>query len=225
MRRLLMRSAACAALAISAAGAASAAGTARPTAPAEAGQDAAAPAQDPGYGATAVATAQEFVDAAGQSGMMEVMSSEIATEQAEAEDVREFARMMIDDHTAANEQLMSIASDEGLTAPTMLDDRHQGMIDDIAAERETGEEFDRDYLDLQEEAHEEAVALFDAYAEDGENEALRTFASDTLPTLQAHLEQVRSLREGFDWGDDALGADLNAGIGGEEAADQGSAGE
>jgi putative membrane protein len=51
---------------------------------------------------------QEFLTKAIQAGMAEVQLSELAQEKAQDEQVRSFAERMVEDHTAANEQLMRV---------------------------------------------------------------------------------------------------------------------
>lgn len=48
-------------------------------------------------------------------------------------------------------------------------------------------------VQMQSAGHEEAVSLFSAYAKDGDQSALKTFAVETLPTLKDHLEHAKKL--------------------------------
>lgn len=54
-------------------------------------------------------------------------------------------------------------------------------------------EQDAEYIEKQTEAHEEVVSLFKGYAEKGDDAKLKQFASETLSTLQAHLDHVKKL--------------------------------
>ena len=56
-----------------------------------------------------------------------------------------------------------------------------------------GEAFDKAYVPMQVAAHEKAVSLFAAYAESGDNEALKNWAGDTLPALKEHLKEAKAL--------------------------------
>ena len=56
------------------------------------------------------------------------------------------------------------------------------------------EAFDTLYIEQQIKAHEEAANLFDKYAERGENQALKQFAANILPTIKRHLEEARKLK-------------------------------
>ena len=43
--------------------------------------------------------------------------------------------------------------------------------------------------------HERSLALYRAQAQSGEDKDLRRYASDTLPTIEHHLEELRSLQK------------------------------
>ena len=51
---------------------------------------------------------------------------------------------------------------------------------------------------MQIDAHQKAVALFESYAAAGENDDLKKWAGDTLPTLKEHLEEVQNLKTTVD---------------------------
>ena len=48
-------------------------------------------------------------------------------------------------------------------------------------------------MKMQRDAHSDAVALFESYAKEGDNAALKTFAQETVPTLKMHKEAVDKL--------------------------------
>jgi putative membrane protein len=87
--------------------------------------------------------------------------------------------------------MQKAASADGINAPTALDGEHKAKVDRLVGS--SGETFDSSCLAEQVAAHEEAVALFTGYANDGAAGALKDFAAKTLPTLQKHLEQVKNL--------------------------------
>jgi putative membrane protein len=98
---------------------------------------------------------------------------------------------MIEDHTAAGEQMMAAAEADGVVVPQEMNDKHQAMLDELSSAQ--GEAFDQLYLQMQLQAHEEAVALFDANDEGDTN--LNRFAAETLPTLQEHLSEVQEIAQ------------------------------
>src|SRR5262245_25410643 len=58
--------------------------------------------------------AQDFVDQASAASMAEVETGKLALEKGTNPKVKEFARMMVDDHTAANQQLKALAAKHDL---------------------------------------------------------------------------------------------------------------
>jgi putative membrane protein len=137
-------------------------------------------------------SAEQFVSKAANSGMFEVQSSQLALEHAKQESVRNFAQQMISDHSKANEELKKVAGQEGIQVPSELDASHR---DKLAELRDEDEEFDEAYIEMQVEGHDDAVDLFEDYASDGDNAALKQFAEKTLPTLKKHKEEVTALAE------------------------------
>jgi putative membrane protein len=147
------------------------------------------------YPAFAADTAQDFVSKAAVGGMFEVDSSKVALDKSEDQSVKDFAQKMIDDHSAANAKLETIAGEQKLEVPPALDAEHKADLDALNA---AAAPVDDTYVKLQRDAHAEAVALFESYSQDGDNAALKAFASETLPTLKMHQQMVEKMSTGMD---------------------------
>ena len=137
-----------------------------------------------------------FVSQVSSSNAFEIASSELALQRAEDPEVRSFAEDMVEDHQLAAEQLAAASDsvDATVTMPTdvsEMDDRHQAMFEQL--QEAEGSEFDDMYMDMQENAHMQAVDLFRNYQQTGEDDQLRRFAEDTLPTLEEHLNEVEMM--------------------------------
>lgn len=138
--------------------------------------------------ALATETAQDFVTKAAIGGMFEVQSSKIAQDKLQDQSLKDFAQKMISDHGAANAKLESIAGEQKLQVPADLDASHKSDVDKLQSATAP---VDAPYADMQKAAHADAVSLFEAYAKDGDNAALKSFASETLPTLKMHQEMIQ----------------------------------
>ncbi|WAP68165.1 DUF4142 domain-containing protein [Jiella pelagia] len=141
-----------------------------------------------------VKTAENFVPMAAVSNSFEIETSNLALTKSQDEDVRGFAQTMADDHsTAAMKMKQAVQESEtGLAVPTGLDARHQELLNQLSAADDS--EFDAMYVTIQRQAHEEAVALFTAYSQNGEEGPIRIFAANTLPTLEKHLSMVKDMK-------------------------------
>jgi putative membrane protein len=137
---------------------------------------------------------QDFVNKVAISDMFEIQSSQLAlTKQADA-DTKPFAEKMVQDHQKTSSELKALVDGGKVkaTLPTALDAMHQKMLDDLRAKN--GKEFDGSYDQVQLKAHQDAVALFEAYAKSGDNADLKAWAGQTLPHLKEHLNMAKKLK-------------------------------
>lgn len=133
-----------------------------------------------------------FVKMALSSNDWEIQSSELAKKQASSADIKSFASMIIEDHVKAGVKLKNTMDSKNQSMPSAsLTSKHQDMLDQLQSAQ--GEQFDKLYLDMQTQAHVEAIALFRGYSQSGDDKALAGFARETLPTLEAHLADVKKL--------------------------------
>lgn len=139
---------------------------------------------------------EEFVTKAGVANAFEMDSSRMAVEKAQDPEVKEFAEKLITDHEKAGEELLSTVDQTRINTPVPegVDAKHKDMIEKLEAA--SGAEFDQLYVDMQVQAHEEAVELFRSYAENGDQPQLKEFASSNLPALEEHLEMAKELDQG-----------------------------
>ena len=131
-----------------------------------------------------------FIKMAAISGMSEVNDGQLAAQMGATSTVKAIGSKMVADHTAANNQLMTIAQKKGAAVPTTVDPTHAAM----SAKLKTlsGSAFDRQYLHNELLGHEQTIALFKAESSTGSDADLKTFATATLPTLQQHLTMIKA---------------------------------
>lgn len=132
-----------------------------------------------------------FFKNAAAGGLAEVAAGRTAEKQARNPQVRDFARQMVKDHSAANQQLAALAQKKGISVPDAPDGKHQQALLELQGKQ--GPAFDKDYVEGQLADHKDAVSLFEAAAKSTDPE-VSAFARKTLPTLQHHLEMVQALQ-------------------------------
>jgi putative membrane protein len=98
---------------------------------------------------------RDFVKDVARMNAAETDMSRLAIERSSSADVKTFAQMMVDDHTAAGAKLSGVAVQNSIEAPTDPDETHRSLRDKLAAKQ--GLDFDKDYLDAMVEGHEEFV--------------------------------------------------------------------
>ncbi|MEH6665734.1 MAG: DUF4142 domain-containing protein [Brevundimonas sp.] len=138
-------------------------------------------------------TVEGYVTNAAIGDMYEIQAAEMALERSQNAQVRELAQMIHDDHTAASQRMQAIVQGGDFDAelPTELDERRQGMIDNLR----DAENFDEVYIDQQVAAHEEALTLHRGFADHDDTPELAAHASEVAGPIETHLERARALNE------------------------------
>jgi putative membrane protein len=134
-----------------------------------------------------------FMMKAAQGGMAEVELGTLAKNNGSSPDVKEFGSKMVDDHTAANNELKQIAAKENVTLPTSLDAKDQALKDRLS--KLSGPAFDKAYMAAMVKDHEHDVTEFRREASSGQDPEVKQFAAKTLPTLQGHLEMAKTTHQ------------------------------
>ncbi len=137
------------------------------------------------------ASSDDFVEAATESGIAEVVTAKLALEKSQNGEIKTFAQQMVTDHTKANQKLADIARKLDIEVPdeAALTDKVKKMILEWR-----DESFDKSYVNNQVDAHEKAVELFKKEASSSDKAELKAFASETLPTLEQHLQHAKELQ-------------------------------
>jgi putative membrane protein len=133
---------------------------------------------------------KKFLTEAAEGGMMEVELGKMAADKGTDPDVKAFGQRMVDDHTKANDKLKTIAADKGVILPTTVGTMDKHTMDKL--QKATGADFDRLYMSDMVKDHKKDVSDFQKAAKDAKDSDVKTFASDTLPTLQEHLKMAQT---------------------------------
>ncbi len=135
----------------------------------------------------------EFILAANQGGLFEIKTSELAKQRNVTGANLEFAKQMISDHEAVNQELGALAAKKGVTLPTTLDESMQKKYDALAKTEDS--KLAKEYLAYQVKAHKDAVSAFKSAASDSKDTDVKAFAAQHLPHLQAHLDAAKRLED------------------------------
>lgn len=149
----------------------------------------------PLFAQTAVAPTgeQAFVDMAAQTDMTEAHLGQLAEEKASSQGVKDFAQMLVTDHTSDYNALTAAATKAGLTVPKGLDAKQDKMI--APFEKLKGKMFDHRFIPAMVAGHTKAIEAYTKESHDGTNADIKAYAAQTLPTLQKHLDAAEALRK------------------------------
>lgn len=115
----------------------------------------------------------------------------LATEKASSDDVKKFGQRMVDDHSKANDQLKQLASSKGIEIPNALSAKEKATKSRL--EKLSGEQFDKAYMNDMVKDHTQDVSEFKKESTSAKDSDVKSFASQTLPTLEEHLKQAQNI--------------------------------
>ena len=129
-----------------------------------------------------------FAVKAAQGGIAEIKTSELAVQKTHNKQVMMVAKRMIKEHTAANEELKTVAQDKGMTLPSDTDPKHKAALAKLSGL--SGSAFDKAYMAGQEKDHAATVKLFQAEIATGQDKDVTAFASKNLPEIEDHTKMI-----------------------------------
>lgn len=134
-----------------------------------------------------------YVAQAGSSDQFEIQSGQLALQASQNPAVRNFANMIIADHTRSTQMVLSAAQSAGLNLPppSMLPSQ-QAMLNQLRTAG-SGPAFDQAFQQIQIQAHQAALTLHQNYATQGDVPALRNVAAQIVPIVQMHLQAAQVL--------------------------------
>jgi putative membrane protein len=150
-------------------------------------------------------SAEQFRNKAASSDAFEIVSSKMAQTHATDPQIKDFAAMMIRDHTASTDKLVALGGISKASIDTKMQPGKDGKYEgnDLLSTTQAAElnslnaksnaDFDQTYMEDQVKGHKDAVALMEDYAKDGDNAKLKAFAAEVLPTIKEHLAMAQKI--------------------------------
>ena len=135
---------------------------------------------------------RKFIEEAAASGMYELQAAQLAATKASDPAVKSYASKLADQHSTANNELMTLASSLGLELPPSPKRSMRNEIEKLG--KKTGVEFDREFVrNVGVKEHEKDVKAFQKAAKDVKDPQLKAWIDKTLPVLQEHLSAAQNL--------------------------------
>ncbi len=138
---------------------------------------------------------QYLVDAAGMD-MKEIEVSKLAMTKSTNADVKALAKMMVDEHTKSLADLKAAAMKKNISIPEAMPEKGQDKYADL--NDKSGHDFDKAYTDMMVDGHEKMIEKMEKASEKANDEEIRMWAANMLPTLRKHLDHAKMAKEKVD---------------------------
>ncbi len=130
-------------------------------------------------------TGKAFITKAAEINLGEIELGKLAQQKGNNDAVKQFGKLMVDDHSKAESELKQLASERNVALPA-----HPGKAEaNLHAElsRMSGSQFDEDYVRHMLHGHDAAIAAFENEIENGNDPAIKAYAEKVLPIIQDHV--------------------------------------
>lgn len=125
-----------------------------------------------------------------QANIAEINAGKLAEQKSDNDQVKSFAKKMVDDHTKALDDLKQIAEAKGVTLPTEPDRQQQAMENKLSAL--SGTQFDRQYVNQSgNRAHRDTHRLLQKVSNTAMDADLKSYAGKTIATVESHQQLAK----------------------------------
>jgi len=121
----------------------------------------------------------------------EIELGNVAQHNASGDAVKQFAQRMVQDHGKVSQDLERLASSKNIALTQTVNEEQRKNSARLS--KLSGAKFDREYMQAMVEDHQKAVDQFQREANNAQDPDLKSFVSNTLPTLQEHLRQAQEV--------------------------------
>jgi len=132
-----------------------------------------------------------FVRQAVAGGIAEVQFGQLAVQKSAGEEVRSFGQKMVDDHTAFNNEMESVADSIGVMLPKHMNKSDQAEYEKLQGM--SGTDFDTEYLTLMVKNHHKDLREFRLEAASTQDPGLRDAVARGQKVIHDHMVMVDSL--------------------------------
>jgi putative membrane protein len=136
---------------------------------------------------------QDFLTKASEGNISEIKLGQLAVEKATSSQVKAFGQRMVSDHKKAQQVLDNTMRGSSVLPPDHVSKDAADLYDKLA--RESGGQFDRDYMQAMVNDHQDDINVFKDEARNGRIAQLRSYAQNTLPTLHDHLKSAKEINQ------------------------------
>lgn len=136
---------------------------------------------------------ERFLVRAAEINFEEIRLGQLAEQKGTDADIREMAKMLVQTHNKAKDDLHALASSKGIAVPLAPSDGVENMY--LMLNGKTGHDFDKEYCDKMVSGHKDAIDLFEGATRGNNDDDVKTWASRMLPELRMHLTQAQTCEE------------------------------
>lgn len=132
-----------------------------------------------------------FVVNAVSGNIAEVKLAQLATEKSNDKEIKEIAKMLEADHSAALSDLQSLASTKAISIPTDEPDKTKDLIKDLSDDKPA--DFDKAWVKELMDKHEKTINDYEKALNDLKDEDIKAWINKVLPKIRTHHDKLMAI--------------------------------
>jgi putative membrane protein len=136
---------------------------------------------------------KQFVTAALRGGMAEVELGQLASQKGNSDDVKQFGKKMVEDHTKMGDDMKVVAGQVGVKPPSMLSPMDKAL--ELKLKALSGDDFDKAYIEAMVKDHHKDLSDFKKEVASGQSSTVKDAASKGEKVIAEHLKMIRQIAQ------------------------------
>lgn len=132
-----------------------------------------------------------FVKKAMQGSIAQVQLGQLTLEKSNNDQVKQFARKMVDDHTKLNEQMKPVAQQLRVDIPTEVSKKDKSLMSKMQAL--SGPAYDQAYIKEMVRDHKQDLSEFQMESSNGHDPNVKDAAAQGSKSISEHLQMAQQL--------------------------------
>jgi len=138
----------------------------------------------------------EFLVDATEINLEEISIGQLAQQKSTNPEIKKFGKMLVDDHTKLSGEVKTVAESRNISLPTSITEDGQEQYNKL--NEKSGLDFDKKFVDMMIDGHEKAIDKFTKASKNSNDEEIKTWASNNIASLTAHLQHAKMLKQDLD---------------------------
>jgi putative membrane protein len=143
----------------------------------------------------ASSTDKKFVHSALEGENAELKLGQLAAQRGNSDNVKQFGKKMVDDHTKLSEQMVQIARREGIDVPNGVKGRDKTL--EMKLGGLSGDAFDRAFVKAMVLDHRKDLLEFEREANSGNDTSIRKAATRGAQIIGEHLQMAQQMAQEY----------------------------
>jgi putative membrane protein len=135
---------------------------------------------------------KQFLDHMAKDSQGEVQLAQMAESRASNQQVKDYAKKLVQDHQNLNQQMQSFMSQNSMSMPQPMTAEQQQMKSRLQGL--SGSQFDKAFIDGAVEGHQKDVSAVQQHIQTAQDDQVKQLLEKALPVLQQHLQMAKQLQ-------------------------------